>query len=143
MHNAGTGEGILETLGWEGAEGSAPGLVADLWMEFHWLNLLVLFWQGALYGYVWRKAQLNGGPWVAQYVIMSALSVYLVMQTMEAVIFRLLILSIPLWLSWSLAKRSQTANEGAVQVSNLKHFSSRLDIERAQAIAISPTRKIL
>jgi hypothetical protein len=31
-HNAGTGEGFTEILGWEGAVGSAPGLVTDLWL---------------------------------------------------------------------------------------------------------------
>lgn len=109
MHNAGTGEGLLQTLGWEGAEGSAPGLIADLWMEFHWFNLPVLFLLGRLYAHAWRRSQLEGGVWIAQYVIMAALSVYLVMQTMEAVIFRLLILSIPLRFAWYLAQRGKGA----------------------------------
>ncbi len=109
MHNAGTGEGFEETLGWEGAVGSAPGVIADLWVEFHWLNLPVLFLLGMLYAYAWRKAQLEGGPWTTQYVIMAALSVYFVMQTMEAVIFRLLILSIPLRLAWWLARTRETS----------------------------------
>ena len=102
-HNAGTGEGFEETLGWSGAEGSAPGIVADLWTEFSWLNLLALFILGRAYGHLWRKATIEGGAWVPQYVIASALSVYFVMQTMEAVIFRFLILSLPLWLSWKIA----------------------------------------
>jgi hypothetical protein len=108
MHNAGTGEGIAETLGWEGADGSAPGLIADLWTEFHWLNLPALFILGIVYGVMWRKAQLDGGPWLAQYVILAALSVYFVMQTMEAVIYRLIILSIPLRLSWRIARQNGT-----------------------------------
>jgi hypothetical protein len=102
MHNAGTGEGIAETLGWQGAEGSAPGIVSDLWTEFRWLNMPVLFLLGRLYATAWRRATLRGGPWIAQYVIVAALSVYFVMQTMEAVIFRTLILSIPVWLTWHL-----------------------------------------
>jgi hypothetical protein len=108
-HNAGTGEGFAETLGWQGADGSAPGVVADLWMEFHWLNLPVLFLLGRLFATAWRKAQLAGGVWVAQYIIMAALSIYFVMQTMEAVIFRLLILSAPLQLVWHLAGTRETA----------------------------------
>jgi hypothetical protein len=111
-HNAGTGEGFVETLGWEGADGSAPGLIADLWTEFHWLNLPALFLLGLLYGYAWRRAQMEGGPWTAQYVILAALSVYLVMQTMEAVIFRLLILSIPLRLAWWLARKNEASVAG-------------------------------
>jgi oligosaccharide repeat unit polymerase len=109
MHNAGTGEGFAETLGWEGAQGSAPGLIADLWAEFHWLNMPVLFILGRLYCAMWRKAQVEGGVWLAQYIIMAALSVYLVMQTMEAVIYRSLILSIPLRLSWRIARRAESA----------------------------------
>ena len=99
-HNAGTGEGFSETLGWEGAIGSAPGVIADLWLEFHWLNLPVLFILGRIYGSAWRKTHLRGGVWLTLYIIMSALSIYFVMQTMEAVIFRLLELSIPIWVVW-------------------------------------------
>lgn len=99
-HNAGTGEGFAETLGWEGATGSAPGLIADLWLEFRWLALPVLFLLGQVYARAWRRTHLEGGPWNAQYIVMAALSIYFVMQTMEAVIFRLLELSIPIWLIW-------------------------------------------
>ena len=61
---------------------------------------------GWIYGFVWRRAAERGGPWSAQYVILSALSIYLVMQTMEAVIFRTLLLSIPCWITfrWALRK---------------------------------------
>jgi hypothetical protein len=104
-HNAGTGEGFIETLGWEGANGSAPGIVADLWIEFWWLNLPALAVLGWCYGFVWRKANLEGGRWIAQYAIMSALSIYLVMQTMEAILFRLVLLSIPLQLTWAFGQR--------------------------------------
>jgi hypothetical protein len=102
-HNAGTGEGFSETLGWEGAVGSAPGLIADLWLEFRWLNLPMLWIFGWVFGRVWRKTREVRGPWVTQYVIMVALSIYFVMQTMEAVIFRMLILSVPVWLVWKVA----------------------------------------
>jgi hypothetical protein len=40
---------------------------------------------------------------------MSALSIYLVMQQMEAVIFRFLILSVPVWLVWRNVFRKQNA----------------------------------
>jgi hypothetical protein len=99
-HNAGTGEGFAEALGWEGAVGSAPGIISDLWLEFRWLNLPALWILGKLFGLAWKKTHLVGGPWVTQYIIAAALSIYFVMQTMEAVIFRTLILSIPLWLAW-------------------------------------------
>ena len=107
MKNAGTGEGFAETLGWQGADGSAPGIIADLWLEFRWLNLPALFLIGQVYTRVWRRTHTHGGPWITEYIMMSALSIYFVMQTMEAVIFRLLILSIPVWLAWFIAGRRE------------------------------------
>jgi hypothetical protein len=108
LHNGGTGEGFAETLGWEGADGSAPGIIADLWLEFRWLNFPFLFLMGQLYARAWRRTHTHGGPWVTEYILMSALSIYFVMQTMEAVIFRLLILSIPVWIAWFFAGRRET-----------------------------------
>ena len=51
------------------------------------------------------------GAWSSQYVILSALSIYMVMQTMEAVIFRSLLLSIPCWLSWRWAMQAPVAKQ--------------------------------
>jgi hypothetical protein len=107
LHNAGTGEGIADTMGWRGADGSAPGIVADLWVECSWLAIPVLALFGWCFAQCWRKAVAKGGPWIAQYAILSALSLYLVMQTMEAVIFRLALLSIPVWLTWKWALHSR------------------------------------
>jgi hypothetical protein len=104
-HNAGTGEGFADTLGWNGADGSAPGLLADLWLEFRWLALPVMWLIGRTYGWVWRKMRTEGGVWSAEYVILSALSIYLVMQTIEAVLFRAIELSLPIWLVWGAARR--------------------------------------
>jgi hypothetical protein len=111
LHNAGTGEGISETMGWSGADGSAPGIVADLWVEGAWLAIPTLAVFGWLYGKCWRNAVLRGEKWIAQYTIISALSIYLVMQTMEAVVFRLLLLSIPVWLTWNWAKHLSPADQ--------------------------------
>jgi hypothetical protein len=104
--NAGTGEGFEDALGWQGADGSAPGIVADLWVELCWLAVPAMACLGWLYGAVWKRAVLRGGPWATQYVILSALSIYLVMQTMEAVIFRSILLSTPCWLVWRWARAS-------------------------------------
>ena len=109
LYNAGTGQGFGDTLGWEGATGSAPGLIADMWIEGWWLAVPMMGGLGFLYGFVWRKCVTEGGPWSSQLVILSALSIYLVMQTMEAFLFRALLLSIPCWLTWrwALPKRSR------------------------------------
>ena len=109
LYNAGTGQGFGDTLGWEGATGSAPGLIADMWIEGWWLAVPMMGGLGFLYGFVWRKCVTEGGPWSSQLVILSALSIYLVMQTMEAFLFRALLLSIPCWLTWrwALPKRAR------------------------------------
>jgi hypothetical protein len=98
--NAGTGEGFGSTLGWVGAPGSAPGIIADLWVEVWWFAVPIMGLLGWAYGKVWKNAVLRGGPWASEYVMISALSIYLVMQTGEAVIFRTIMLSVPCWLSW-------------------------------------------
>ena len=112
LHNAGTGEGFGDALGWVGAIGSAPGIIADIFVEVWWLAIIAMGLLGWLYGFVWQKAVTRGGPWSSQYVILSALSIYLVMQTMEAVIFRSLLLSIPCWLSWRWALRAPAPSLG-------------------------------
>jgi hypothetical protein len=106
--NAGTGEGFQEALGWQGADGSAPGLISDLWLEFRWLVFPVMWLLGRALSTVWKKALTREGVWVAQYAICLSLSIYFVMQTMEAVIFRILILSLPVWLVWNKADGTQS-----------------------------------
>ncbi len=105
LYNAGTGEGFGDTLGWVGAVGSAPGIIADFWVEAWWFAVPMMGIVGWVYGFVWKRAVLRGGPWATQYVILAALSIYLVMQTGEAVIFRTLLLSIPSWLTWRWAMK--------------------------------------
>lgn len=105
LFNAGTGEGFGETLGWQGAVGSAPGIIADFFLEVWWFAPALIALVGLGYGFVWKKAVTEGGPWATQYVVLAALSIYLVMQTGEAVIFRTIELSLPCWLAWKWALR--------------------------------------
>ena len=92
-------------MGWNGAPGSAPGVIGDLWLEFSWLAVPVLALMGYGYGWLWLRAAKFGGPWVSQYCIFFAISIYFVMQTMEAVIFRSIQMSIPIWITWTWAAR--------------------------------------
>lgn len=119
LNNAGTGEGFADALGWVGAPGSAPGIIADLWVEVSWLCIAAMALLGWTYGVVWRKAVLKGGPWATQYILLAALSIYLVMQTMEAVIFRTIELSIPCWLVWRWALKPPVAKSVPMRDSRL------------------------
>ncbi|MGK7896154.1 MAG: hypothetical protein AB4372_21715 [Xenococcus sp. (in: cyanobacteria)] len=99
--NLGTGAADLSsTVGWSGAYGAAPGLIADMWLEFCWLYLVALFLIGWFYGMAWRRVITHGGLWIPLYTIMTALSVYLIMQTLEAMAFRFLFTGAATWLIW-------------------------------------------
>jgi len=110
--NLGTGgENFIGTLGWAGAIGSAPGIVADMWLEFWWFSFLALFLIGWFYGMVWRKAITRGGLWTISYILMAALSVYMVMQTLEAMAFRFLFMFAAAWLIWKYGTKGRSFQE--------------------------------
>lgn len=103
LQNAGVSTGIEEVLGWAEIPGAAGGFVADIWVEFSWLCVPFAFSLGLLYGVVWKRAVVLGGYANILYIILMVLSVYLITQSMEAVIFRLVILSVPSWWVWRAA----------------------------------------
>lgn len=108
--NLGTdADSFRETLGWSGAVGAAPGLVADMFIEFGYLSPLALLLIGVLYGTGWRRATGGGGVWVPVYSLMLALSLYLVLQTLEAMAFRFLLTTVPLVIVWKWAARQQVS----------------------------------
>ena len=45
-----------------------------------------------------------GGVWTTQYVVFVLLSIYMVTQSGEAVIFRFVILTLPVWYIWKKAE---------------------------------------
>jgi hypothetical protein len=100
LDNAGVAKGGLQALGWVQIPGAAAAMVGDFWVELWWGAVPLAGLCGWAYGYCWSRAIVVGGVWNIQYVILVALSVYLVTQGIEAVEFRLLILSIPTWWVW-------------------------------------------
>jgi len=99
--NAGVaGGGLEDVIGWKEVPGAAAAMVADLWVEGSWLAIPFAALWGWVYGYCWRRAVASGAGWITQYVILLMLSVYLVTQGLEAVMFRLIILSLPTQWLW-------------------------------------------
>jgi hypothetical protein len=125
--NSGTDPGIADVLGWVGAPGSAPGIIADLFLEVWWFAVPAMALLGYGYGWVWRRAAKRGGAWTSQYVILSSLSMYLVMQTMEAVLFRALLLSVPCWIIWRWSQKALLLPEDEVDTRpfRIPRFSAR------------------
>lgn len=105
LRNAGVaGEGLAPIMGWSAVTGAAAAMVADLWVEFSWLSIPVMGAIGYAYGAVWRRAVIVGGVWTTQYIIFALLSIYLITQSGEAVIFRFVILTLPARYVWRKAE---------------------------------------
>ena len=136
LQNAGTGLGIADALGWQGAPGSAPGIIADLFVEVWWLAIGLMLLFGWAYGRVWRKAVTLGGVWTCQYIVLSALSIYLVMQTMEAVIFRTLLLSVPCWIAYrQVEARVRSRSRRRLFMPRAEAYARRVNAPRRRALA--------
>jgi hypothetical protein len=100
---------LQSTVGWAASLGSAPGIVADLWVEFWWLGMAALFGVGWLYGRGWRNAVIQGGPWIPCFGVLTALSIYLVMQDLEAMGYRALLMLAGSTAVWYASKLGGTA----------------------------------
>jgi hypothetical protein len=110
--NAGVaGAGMEAVMGWKEVPGAAAAMVADTWVEFGWGCIPFAFGAGWAYGYFWRRATIDAGFWITQYVILLLLSVYLITQSLEAVLFRLIILSLPVQWIWNRSERQGALNE--------------------------------
>ncbi len=102
--NAGTlGSEFEETLGWQGSTGASPGIIADIWIEFWWFSFPILFLIGRAYGVVWYKAVYIGAYWIPIYTLMSAFSVYLIAQSVGAMLLRFLLTAFAAMLVWRYA----------------------------------------
>ena len=100
---------LVSTVGWVGQGGAAPGIVADLWVELWWLCMPALFGVGWIHGRAWRKAQTQGGPWIPCFGVLTALSVFLVMQGLDAMGFRALLMLAGSTGVWYASKTGATA----------------------------------
>ncbi len=114
--NAGVaGAGLEAVMGWKEVPGAAATMVPDVWVEFWWFSAAFLALAGWAFGYAWRRAVWQGGPWITLFTIGCLLSVYFVSQSGEAVIFRLVILSLPALWVWRRAQRSALGTYMAYQ----------------------------
>ena len=89
---------MAEIVGWTPSVGSAEGFGASLWMEFGFLAFPVAYVIGLLYGRVWVAARDNVTARIV-YLLMAALSIYLMMQNFDPWIYRLLLFGGPAWLA--------------------------------------------
>ncbi len=97
--------GIYRAIGWKPPVGAAPGLIGDIWLEFGYLSPLAMFLIGSLYGRIWRLAR-GFDQYKLLHILMVALSIYLVTQSLEAWTFRVIMFGAPLLIiGWIAGKR--------------------------------------
>jgi hypothetical protein len=80
--------------------GAAPGFVGDLYVEFAWGAVVFIFFLGAGFGGLWRRALTRGGIWRVVHICGLVLSLYFVAQTFEAILVRFLVITVPTVVLW-------------------------------------------
>lgn len=91
----------LNAVGWYPQAGSAAGLVADAYLEFGLLGLVVCYLVGRVYSALWKRAVVLRGVWNLLYAEAAAISVFMPTQGVTtAWLYRLLFLGIPTWALW-------------------------------------------
>lgn len=99
--NAGVaGAGLEAVLGWREVPGAAATAIPDGWVEFSWMSFPFFAILGWCFGYTWRRAISQGQEWISLFTVCCLLSFYYISQGVEAVLFRFLILSLPLIWVW-------------------------------------------
>jgi len=95
--NAGVDPVAISTLlGWQPSVGSAMGFVGACWLEFQYAAPFFAFAVGFLYGRIWKLSRCSVSA-RGFYLLILALSVYLVMQDTDAWLYRVVLLGIPIW----------------------------------------------
>lgn len=103
------------------AYGAAPGFAADLFAEFSWGAILASYLVGWLYGRVWRNAVTVRGIWLMLYVLFVGLSIFFVVQTLEAILYRILLTALPVMGLWRMIRARQApVLEEAMPVESLR-----------------------
>jgi hypothetical protein len=101
-------------LGWTASLGAAPGIIGDMWREFSWGMVFVLMGLTWFYSYTWWRAISTGGGWVPIYSFAASLSLYLIMQTLEAMLYRFLFGVVPMMVVLRLAEKKARQKAQAV-----------------------------
>jgi len=114
--------GTAETREHPVPNGAAVTLAASAYVEFAWGAPLFVFLLGWMYGTSWRRCLTRGGLWTVLYSILVACSVFLVAQTFLAVLYRVLLMTMPVTVIWYSSPRLWRT----VRLSNL-HMQSSSD----------------
>ncbi len=90
----------LDAVGFEPAGGAAGGFVADLFLEFSWGCIGVSFLLGLFFAAAWRRWVNRGGLWTLLYFEVMILSVHLIVQSLGAWLYRVILVVVLTSLFW-------------------------------------------
>jgi hypothetical protein len=90
----------LSAVGWLPLTGSAASSIADLFGEFSWGAVIVMYLIGRGFAELRVRRTAKGGMWVLLYIEALVLTVYLATQSFEAFYYRFLILAVPTVIIW-------------------------------------------
>jgi hypothetical protein len=100
-------EGLTTLSNWTPSVGSAEGFSAALYLEFGWLSPGAAYMIGIFYGKIWSAAKTGLAARVF-YLLMAAISVYLVMQSLDPWLYRLMLFGLPAYFVLRTVKASPT-----------------------------------
>ena len=86
--------------------------------------LIVLFGLGWFYSYAWGRATADRGAWLPIYCFLASLSLYLVMQTLEAMLYRFIFGVVPML--FILRQAGRAARRAAPNVAPHPQLTSEL-----------------
>ncbi|MBX3437493.1 MAG: oligosaccharide repeat unit polymerase [Planctomycetaceae bacterium] len=84
----------LDSVGFVPAGGSSGGFVADLFLEFSWGSIIICFLLGLVFSTAWRRWITRGELWTLLYFEFMILSVYLVVQSLGAWLYRVIMVTV-------------------------------------------------
>ena len=91
---------VGDALGFQPPKGSAVGFIADIYQEFAWGALAVIFLFGWGLSALWRRHRLRGGVWTAIFAQAMILTIYIPTQSFSAFYHRFLFMAIITVLTW-------------------------------------------
>ena len=94
----------LNAVGWLPFAGSSAISISDLFGEFGWGAVLVVYLVGRGFAFLRSRRLSRGGVWDLLYFEALILSIYLATQSFSAFYHRYLILAVPTIIAWHLVK---------------------------------------
>ncbi|OVE73793.1 hypothetical protein BVX94_02835 [bacterium B17] len=90
----------LASVGWTPLRGSATGCIADMYLEFSWGMVVIMFLIGRFFSYLWKQSILQRGIWLMLFIESIVFSVFLPTQSVSAWFYRFLLISLPSIVLW-------------------------------------------